>query len=97
MATKSQVGKGGNLQTQRNPFYNGPKEVTNPPCLDDISHIGRALEKVLQAGCAIIIGRTRDNGAVVLTILDGDQRHRTYCSNDLELDQAFTAIIDLYD
>jgi len=88
-------GKGKNFDTRKNPFT--AKRVANShPNFDDIQGVGTALDAILKQECAIIIGATRDGGAVVLTILDGADRHRTYCSTADELDEAISEIIMLY-
>lgn len=95
MATK-QRGKGENWDTRPNPFAS-TKTVGVAPSFGDISGFGIAIDKVLEQGCAVLVGRTRDNGAVVLTVLDGDQRHRTYCSNSSELEAAIKALSFVYE
>jgi len=94
-ATTTGNGKGGNFATRKNPFTQ-TATPRNRPSLADNSSIGLALDAVLGAECAIIIGSTRDGGALVLTILDGDERHRTYCSNEGELDEAVSVMLRLY-
>lgn len=89
-------GKGDNWDTRRNPFQNN-KPTGNAPQLADVPYALSAMDKVLSAGCAVLIGHTRDGGALVLTILDGDQRHRTYCSNHDELDAAITSMAFVYE
>ena len=93
----SSKGKGGNLSTTNNPFYNGPKKIGTAPSFVEVPDISKALDVLTKAGCAIMVGHTRDGGAVVLTILDGDKRHRTYCTTEMELQEAITAIFDMYD
>lgn len=93
---KRETGKGGSFDTRPNPFAGKVQLVRNRPNLTEVSNIGRAIQVLLQAGCAMLIGQTRDGGALVLTILDGDTRHRTYCSNDSELQDAFDAIEEMY-
>lgn len=88
-------GKGGNFATRKNPFTEN-KAAGNRPQLADCNTIGLALDQILNCECAVIIGTTRDGGALVVTILDNDERHRTYCSNDAELDDAIAAIHRLY-
>jgi len=88
-------GKGGDFNTRKNPFTD-KKSAGSRPDFDNVASLGTALDAVLDAECAIIIGQTRDGGCVVLTILDGDDRHRTYCSNEDELDEAVGEIIALY-
>jgi len=45
----------------------------------------------------VMLGSTRDGGAVVITVFDGEQRHRTYCSNDHELENAFASVLAAYE
>ncbi len=44
-----------------------------------------AVLAVLLAGDAVLLGTTRDGGAVVMTIMEGDRRHRQYFSDATEL------------
>lgn len=96
MVRKS-TGKGGDFDTRPNPFSNKngrPKSAAN---LTEVGTFAKAVQLLIDAGCALIVGKTRDGGAVVLTILDGEERHRTYCSNDAELEDAVNAMIDMYE
>jgi len=94
-AKRNGSGKGAEFVTRKNPFVPIIGTSTRP-ALGDVQMLGIALDKILESECAIIIGQTRDGGALVLTILDGEERHRTYCSNERELDQAISAIVDIY-
>lgn len=96
MARKAETGKGGTFDTRPNPFSNGYHSARNTADYTEVPHLGKAIQILVEAGCAVILGRTRDGGALVVTVLDGETRHRTYCSNDVELQDAFTAIIDMY-
>jgi len=89
------TGKGGDFATRKNPFT-AKRVAGSRPNLDEVASLGTALDAILDAECAIIIGQTRDGGALVLTILDGADRHRTYCSNESELEDAISEIIALY-
>lgn len=89
-------GKGDQWDTRPNPFAS-TKSIGHAPSFGDISNFGNALDKVLESGCALLVGRTRDGGAVVLTVLDGEQRHRTYCSDAPELEAAIHALSFLYE
>lgn len=89
-------GKGAEWDSRPNPFAS-TKSVGHAPALGDVQGLGLAVDKVLDAGCAILIGHTRDGGALVLTVLDGDQRHRTYCSNSDELEAAVKALSFVYE
>jgi len=95
MAAKTGTGKGGDFATRKNPFT-ARKSPGERPRMDACGSLGTALDAILDNGCAIIIGSTRDGGALVLTILENDERHRTYCSNEEELDQAIHEVIMLY-
>jgi|SRR5687768_17234307 len=87
----SERGKGGNFDSRKNPFA---RERTDGfPMPDEVKLFAGAVGMVLKAGCAVIIGTTRDGGALVITILDGDDRHRTYCSNVQELAEACEAMV----
>lgn len=88
-------GKGGNFQSKPNPFaIDG--EVSPAPALAGNPALGAAIDEVIRAGCALMIGQTRDGGAVVFTILDADERHRTYCSSAGELERALLALHKMY-
>jgi hypothetical protein len=89
-------GKGGNFDTRRNPFSDKPGKKGGAPELASEASIGGTIDAVLRAGCALMLGHTRDGGALVITVLDGDDRHRTYCSNDEELDAAVRALANMY-
>ncbi len=92
---KPETGKGGLWDTRANPF--GQSKIGHiAPELAGVQVLGGALDKVLRQGCAIMLGHTRDGGAVVLTVLDGEQRHRTYCANSDELDEAIEALSFVY-
>jgi hypothetical protein len=91
-----QTGKGGNFESKRNPFLRAVDNEAHAPAFAEHPILGGAIDLVLRAECAIILGRTRDGGAVVLTILDGEDRHRTYCSNPSELSEALRAVVELY-
>lgn len=92
--TPDKRGKGGNFDTRPNPF--GPQVTSIAPDFGDQAETGLAIDSILRAGCAIIIGRTRDGGAVCLTVLDGAERHRSYCANDRELANALSALRSSY-
>lgn len=92
---RREAGKGADFIKRANPFQASFK-TGSAPGLDEVSNFGSALDAVLTAGCAIIIGHTRDGGALVLTILDGSERYRTYCSNDEELTAAVKRMHEMY-
>ena len=72
------------------------------PALDALKAIDReiltsALLSVVEHGCALMIGATRDHGAISLILMDGQQRHKLYPSNAQELDQALRDLIESFD
>lgn len=96
MPTSKEKAKGANFDTRPNPFANKAPAHAVRADYTEVPNIGKALQVLCNAGCAVIVGATRDGGALVLTILDGDTRHRTYCSTSPELQDAVDAIIDMY-
>jgi hypothetical protein len=95
MSKQPEKGKGGLWETRPNPF--SQRQVTHiAPELAAVSSLGSAFDKVLRTGCALMLGHTRDGGALVLTVLDGEQRHRTYCANDVEMEAAIEALCFVY-
>lgn len=92
---KTETGKNGLWDTRPNPFAN-KASVAAKVSLGDVRSLGMAFDKVLAEGCAIMLGKTRDGGALVLTILDGEQRHRTYCASQSDLDNAIEALDFVY-
>jgi len=88
---RNENGKGKEWDVRRNPFSIN-KVRTSAPELAEVPGLGITLDKLLRQGCALILGHTRDGGAVVLTVLAGEDRHRTYCSNIQELEEAIAAI-----
>lgn len=92
---KPEKGKGENWDRRANPFNRG-KDVRSAPSFTDITDIARLLDSLCRAGCALMVSNTRDGGSVVLTILDGDTRERTYCSNQHELQGAIDSALAAY-
>lgn len=92
---KVENGKGAAWDTRKNPFSR-VAETHIAPSFTDCTDLARLLDSLARAGCAIMVSHTRDGGAVVFTILDGDERHRTYCSNDHELQAAIDSALAAY-
>lgn len=97
MGTKEPVaeGKGGNFkrenaQAQSGRFNGGAADF------DRYGSMGHVIETVLQAGAYISFGRTRDGGASVIRVLDGDDKLTSYCHTHVEIMEAFEALEKLY-
>lgn len=56
----------------------------------DAALLADAIAAAISDGVAVLFAATRDGGAVVITVLDGDKRHKAYASNAGELLQAVT-------
>jgi len=93
--TPIRKGKAGNFSTAKN-LFSAHKAKGSAPKLADSSGLLSALDELLAAGNAVMLGNTRDCGALVFTVLEGDERHRTYCSSDEELDGAIVEIHERY-
>ena len=95
MVKQIEKGKGQNWDSRQNPFASG-SVAHIAPSFTDCTDLGKLLDSVCRSGCAFMVGHTRDGGAIVFTILDGDNRHRTYCSNDSELQGAIDSALAAY-
>jgi len=51
----------------------------------DAQDLWRTISEVTSAGDALMFGRTRDGGALVLTVLSGDERVRNYATGAEEV------------
>lgn len=52
-----------------------------------------AILTLLSADCGVMFGRTRDGGAVAITIYDGEARSRTYAADSIEMDDWANGVI----
>lgn len=82
-------------------LWNSEKSVdaSYRPALDALRAVSgdtlaAALLAVVENGSAFMVSATRDHGAICLTLLDGDRRHKVYPTNVQELDQALRDLID---
>lgn len=76
--------------------------LTFRPALDALNAVNadtllQALSAALGNGCAFIISATRDQGALCLTLLDGNDRHKIYVSTVAELDKALQDLVDSFE
>jgi hypothetical protein len=88
-------GRGGAWDSRANPFLSKDKQHI-APSFTDVTDLARLLDALCRSGCACMVGHTRDGGAVVLTVLDGDNRHRTYAANIDELQAAIDSALAAY-
>lgn len=96
MAKKPENGKGGTFDTRANPFSKMRLPNGGAPLVTECSSLWAGVQCALTAGCAVLVGHTRDGGALCITVLDNDERHRTYVSNADELEEAAQALMHLY-
>jgi hypothetical protein len=88
-------GKGGNFTSKPNPFGANKKLGQAPECVG-AKTFATVIDEVLSHGCAVLLGHTRDGGALVCTILDGEVRHRSYASSEQELDEMMLALHEYF-
>lgn len=64
-----------------------PKKAANPLSWDEVSAplIGELVGAVTRDGAAILLGTTRDGGALVVTVCAGDERIKFYASTPEEV------------
>ncbi len=62
----------------------------------DASLIRGAIEAVTQAGGAIILGVTRDGGALSICVLMDDQKSRDYPASIASAEEALRALIEYF-
>ena len=88
-------GKGGNFVSRPNPFGASNKVGRAPECAG-AKTFGMVVDQILSHGCAVLLGHTRDGGALVCTILDGEVRHRSYASSEQELDDMMLSLHEYF-
>ena len=85
----------GTIKTGVNPFARG-RSSDDGALFKDVPSLGLVIDSLLGRGAALVIGRTRNGDAVSITVLDGDERHRTYCHGQDDLDFAFRQLSEMY-
>lgn len=93
---KSPTGKGGNIDTRPNPFGISRISKQTRPDVATCPSLLQCLDMGITAGAGFIIAGTRDGGALCITVLEGDTRHRTYCSSDEELEEAVASLTEYF-
>lgn len=76
--------------------FGANKANRDTPSLAEVKSLGETLDLICQAGDAILLSSTSDGGAVVVTILSGDAREKTYAGGQAELDAAFLVLFEFY-
>jgi hypothetical protein len=90
-----ETGRSNPLEYSRSPF-SGTSSSHRRPSFSNVPDLGRCVDTILLAGCAVLFGFTRDGGAASVTILEGDLRHRAYCASDTEISDTLRAAEDHY-
>jgi len=62
----------------------------------EVNKLRDAIADTVNMGAAIMFSGTRDGGAVVLTVLDGDARNKVYATNVAELDEALRDLTESF-
>lgn len=76
-------------------------DTTYRPAIDALSAVDSkllalAFAAVVSDGAALMVGTTRDYGAICLTLMSGNDRRKVYPSNVQELDQALRDLVDSF-
>jgi hypothetical protein len=56
--------------------------------------IKRSIESIVGVGDALTFGRTRDGGALVVTVLSGEKRVKLYGATAIEMNDLLAELID---
>ena len=76
----------------------GTDEAGHEPLrLGQYPRILLAIDSIIRTGDAVILGCTRDGGAICLTILSGEDREKLYASDEEELIALVDAISGAYE
>ena len=65
-------------------------------CFSDTAGLASTLDRVVEAGAAIICARTSDGGAIALTLLEEGVSEKRYCASQAELDEAIAELAAMY-
>lgn len=93
--SRRSVARRGNVRTD-SPFrrQRGGSELGD---FAEVPGLSSVLNAVVAGGNGVLIGVTRDGGAISVTLMAGEERHRTYASDQNELDQAFTELAEFHE
>lgn len=88
--------KGTKSRSGRPSPFTDPARRNAGALLADVTSFAPIIDMVLNAGDGIILSRTRDGGAICVQLLSGDQRHKVYAGEQIELDQIFGDLFAAY-
>ncbi len=88
------VGKSGGHSASRYHLVGGSEQSHAQATWEDAEpdDLWRTVTAIVNAGDAVTLGRTRDGGALSLTILSGDERIRRYARGDVEVKELLAEI-----
>jgi len=92
--TSFPIGKGGEFKVEKN--ARRVSFIGNRPSLLGVSELALVIESVLRAGAYFSVGATSDGGALLIRVLDGDNKLSTYCHTDEQLLAALEALAVRY-
>lgn len=78
------------------PFGNTGVVVGNAPTVNRCEELWDGVQAALDVGCGVMVGNTRDGGALCITVFDGGDRHKTYMTDAEQVRRAGLAMRDLY-
>lgn len=83
----------GQFKTTKNPFANTSNDF-DFGSVDSVA-LGRSIVNLIQTGRAITFGFSKSSGVVSVTVLDGDDKHKTYCADSKALNYAMQNVAEM--
>lgn len=90
MSNVSPKGMGGNFIVEQNPQQQ--QATGKAPVPSDVPGFVVAMGYALASGAGVLLTHTRDGGALAITVLDGPEKLKTYCSSKEQLSEAALAL-----
>lgn len=90
MAHDDPKGMGGNFVVTQQPKAEAPQGKAPMP--GDVPGFVVAMGYALAQGAGLVLTVTRDGGALSITVLDGNEKLKTYCANKEQLSSAALAL-----
>ena len=81
---------------RNSPFGNNAVVVGSAPVVNHCEELWDGIQAAMDVGCGVMLGNTRDGGALCLTVFDGQDRHKTYMTDAEQVRRAGLAMRDVY-
>jgi hypothetical protein len=83
----------GRFATRTDSPFTRTRSAAKLGSFEETPGITGCLDAIIASGNGLLLGVTRDGGAISLTIMIGEERHRAYATGQEELNQAVEDII----